>query len=121
MGIVRPSFNPANGSVTFCAGRISLGLGCWEFGLGLGNFILFGNVILLWLYTASCHSCRSIIGGKLNHFSQHPVRYKLWGWVSKLNGRHKLLAWVTLGTLAITDFYIWGLAADWYSDPRIIN
>ncbi len=92
-----------------------------EFGFGLGNVILFANVILLWMYTASCHSCRSIIGGKLNHFSQHPVRYKLWGWVSKLNGRHMLLAWITLGTLAITDFYIWGLAAEWYSDPRLIN
>ena len=92
-----------------------------EFGFGLGNIILFVNVILLWAYTASCHSCRSIIGGKLNHFSQHPVRYRAWGIVSKLNGRHMLLAWVTLGTLAITDFYIWGLAAEWYSDPRIIN
>jgi hypothetical protein len=92
-----------------------------EFGFGLGNIILFVNVILLWAYTASCHSCRSIIGGKLNHFSQHPVRYKAWGLVSRLNGRHMLLAWVTLGTLAITDFYIWGLAAEWYSDPRLIN
>ena len=92
-----------------------------EFGLGLGNFILFANVILLWMYTASCHSCRSIIGGKLNHFSQHPVRYKMWGWVSKLNGRHMLLAWVTLGTLALTDFYIWGVSAEWFSDPRIVN
>jgi hypothetical protein len=92
-----------------------------EFGLGLGNIILVVNVILLWAYTASCHSCRSIIGGKLNHFSKHPVRYKVWGWVSVLNGRHMLLAWVTLATLAITDFYIWGLASGWYSDPRIIN
>ena len=92
-----------------------------SFGLGLGNIILVTNVVLLWTYTVSCHSCRSIIGGKLNHFSQHPVRYKAWGIVSRLNGRHMLLAWITLGTLAITDFYIWGLAAEWYSDPRLIN
>lgn len=92
-----------------------------EFGLGLGNLVLLGNVIALWAYTASCHSCRSIIGGRLNHFSKHPVRYKLWGWVTRLNGKHMQLAWLTLGTLAVTDFYIMAVSAGWFSDPRIIN
>ena len=92
-----------------------------EFGLGLGNLVLLGNVVALWAYTASCHSCRSIIGGRLNHFSKHPVRYKLWGWVTRLNGKHMQLAWLTLGTLALTDFYIMAISADWFSDPRIIN
>jgi len=92
-----------------------------EFGIGLGNLVLLGNVIALWAYTASCHSCRSIIGGRLNHFSEHPVRYKLWGWVSRLNGKHMQLAWLTLGTLALTDFYIMAVSAGWFSDPRIIN
>jgi hypothetical protein len=91
------------------------------FGLGLGNIILWVNVVLLWAYTASCHSCRSIIGGKLNHFSKHPVRYQLWQRVSFLNGHHMFLAWITLGTLALTDFYIMGLAAGWYSDLRFIG
>ena len=91
------------------------------FGLGLGNIILWVNVVLLWAYTASCHSCRSIIGGKLNHFSKHPVRYSLWQRVSFLNGHHMFLAWITLGTLALTDFYIMGLAAGWYSDLRFIG
>ena len=54
-----------------------------SFGLGLGNLILVANVVLLWAYTISCHSCRSIIGGRLNHFSRHPVRYKMWGYVSQ--------------------------------------
>ena len=92
-----------------------------EFGLGLGNLVLLGNVVALWAYTASCHSCRSIIGGRLNHFSKHPVRYKLWGWVTRLNGKHMQLAWLTLGTLAVTDFYIMAVSAGWFSDPRIIN
>ncbi|MGZ5370317.1 hypothetical protein [Aeromicrobium sp.] len=92
-----------------------------EFGLGLGNLVLVFNVIALWAYTASCHSCRSIIGGRLNHFSKHPVRYKLWGWVSRLNGKHMQLAWFTLGTLALTDFYIMAVSAGWFDDPRIIN
>jgi hypothetical protein len=91
------------------------------FGLGLGNLILLVNVILLWAYTISCHSCRSIIGGRLNHFSKHPVRYKLWLQVSKLNTKHMQLAWATLATLAITDFYIMAVAAGWISDLRIVG
>jgi hypothetical protein len=91
------------------------------FGLGLGNLILLGNVIMLWAYTISCHSCRSIIGGRLNHFSKHPVRYKLWVQVSKLNAKHMQLAWITLATLAITDFYIMAVSAGWISDLRIVG
>ncbi|GIF97424.1 hypothetical protein [Catellatospora citrea] len=91
------------------------------FGFGLGNVILWINVIMLWAYTASCHSCRHIIGGRLKHFSKHPVRYKLWSWVSVLNTRHMGLAWITLATLALTDFYIMGLAAGWWNDLRFIG
>lgn len=90
-------------------------------GLGLGNLILWINVIMLWAYTLSCHSCRHIAGGRLKHFSKHPVRYRFWTVVSKLNTRHMQLAWITLGTLALTDFYIMGLAAEWFTDLRIIN
>lgn len=91
------------------------------FGFGLGNVILWINVIMLWAYTASCHSCRHIMGGKLKHFSKHPVRYRLWNIVSKLNTRHMGLAWITLATLALTDFYIMGLAAGWWNDLRFIG
>jgi hypothetical protein len=92
-----------------------------SFGLGLGNIILLINVVLLWAYTVSCHSCRSIIGGRLNHFSKHPVRYKLWAQVSRLNGKHMELAWTTLASLAITDFYIMAVSAGWFSDLRIVG
>ena len=30
------------------------------FGFGLGNIILVGNVVMLWVYTISCHSCRHV-------------------------------------------------------------
>ena len=91
------------------------------FGLGLGNFVLLANVVLLWAYTLSCHSCRHIIGGRLKHFSAHPVRYKAWGFVSRLNGHHMGLAWTTLASLAITDFYVMAVSAGWFSDLRFIN
>jgi hypothetical protein len=91
------------------------------FGFGLGNIILVGNVVLLWAYTISCHSCRHIVGGRLKHFSQHPARYRFWTFVSKLNARHMMLAWITLGTLALTDAYVMCISAGWFPDLRFVG
>ncbi|MGV0836159.1 hypothetical protein [Mycolicibacterium thermoresistibile] len=91
------------------------------FGFGLGNIILLINVTLLWAYTAGCHSCRHIVGGRLKHFSKHPVRYWTWTKVSWLNGRHMQFAWITLGTLMLTDFYIMAVSAGWITDLRFIG
>jgi hypothetical protein len=91
------------------------------FGFGLGNLVLVANVVLLWAYTISCHSCRHITGGRLKHFSRHPLRYRFWVFVSRLNGHHMLLAWVTLASLAITDFYVMSVAAGWISDLRFVG
>src|SRR5882724_11599194 len=78
-----------------------------NFGLGLGTIIMLVNVVMLWAYTLSCHSCRHITGGRLKNFSKHPARYWAWTQISKLNARHMQLAWITLGTLMLTDLYIW--------------
>ena len=86
--------------------------------MGLGTLIMLANVVLIWLYTLGCHSCRHIMGGRLRHFSQHPVRYKLWGWVSILNGQHARWAWASLVSVALTDFYIYLLATGTFDDPR---
>ena len=91
------------------------------FGFGLGNIILVVNVVMLWVYTVSCHSCRHVVGGRLKHFSKHPVRYWMWTQVSRLNTRHKLYAWITLGTLMLTDFYIMLVASGTISDLRFIG
>jgi hypothetical protein len=92
-----------------------------DFGFGLGTLIMLANVTLLWCYALGCHSCRHITGGRLKHFSRHPVRYWIWTRVSWLNARHLLFAWITLGTLMLTDLYIWLVAAGVFSDPRIFN
>lgn len=91
------------------------------FGFGLGNIILVGNVILLWCYSFGCHSCRHIMGGRIRNFSKNPVRYRMWTWSSWLNTRHMQFAWITLASLAITDFYIMSVSAGWISDLRFIN
>ena len=91
------------------------------FGFGLGNIVLVANVLLLWAYTISCHSCRHIMGGRLNHFSKHPVRYWLWQQVSRLNGHHMGLAWITLASLVVTDAYIALVAAGTITDLRFVG
>src|SRR6476620_4377067 len=91
------------------------------FGIGLGTLIMLVNVVFLWAYTASCHSCRHLIGGRLRPFSKHPTRYWLWTQVSKLNTRHMQLAWTTLGTLMVTDAYIALVSAGVITDLRLVN
>ncbi len=49
------------------------------------------------------------------------MRYKLWGYVSRLNTKHMQLAWTTLASLAITDFYVMAVSAGWFSDLRIVD
>jgi hypothetical protein len=92
-----------------------------SFGLGLGTLVMLVNVVLLWAYTVSCHSCRHITGGRLKNFSKHPARYWMWTKISLLNQRHMQLAWTTLGTLMVTDLYIMLVASGAFSDPRIFN
>jgi hypothetical protein len=88
--------------------------------VGLGSFVLLVNAVLLWLYSLSCHSCRHIVGGRLKHFSRHPVRFKFWGFVSKLNARHMQLAWASLIFVALTDMYVRLAAAGWLGNGRWI-
>jgi hypothetical protein len=86
--------------------------------MGLGTLILLANAALLWLYSLSCHSCRHIVGGRLNNFSRHPVRYRFWTLVSKLNARHMQFAWVSLFGVALTDLYVRLLATGTITDLR---
>ncbi|TAK68221.1 MAG: hypothetical protein EPO13_11760 [Actinomycetota bacterium] len=84
--------------------------------MGLGTLILLTNATLLWLYSASCHTCRHTIGGRLTHFSRHPLRYKAWTWISGLNARHAIFAWISLFGVALTDLYVRLLAAGTITD-----
>jgi hypothetical protein len=86
--------------------------------MGLGTLLMLVNVVLIWAYTLGCHSCRHIVGGRLRHFSKHPVRYQAWTLVSKLNASHARYAWYSLFSIAIVDAYIFLLAANVFDDPR---
>ena len=91
------------------------------FRVGIGSLLLLAMVSSLWLYSLSCHACRHIFGGRLKHFSKHPVQYWFWTQVSKLNGRHMQFAWVSLLLVMIADFYILSVAADWIPDLALIE
>ncbi len=91
------------------------------FGFGLGSLIMVANVVMLGLYSLSCHACRHIVGGRLKHFSKHPVRYRMWTVVSKLNPLHGNFAMASLFTVILTDAYIMALSAGWFSDLRFYN
>jgi len=86
--------------------------------MGLGTIFLLVNAALIWLYTLSCHSCRHIMGGKLKHFSRHPIRYKAWQQISKINAKHMQLAWASLFWLLFTDLYIVLLSTGTITDLR---
>jgi hypothetical protein len=96
-----------------------------RYGFGFGTLIMAANAVLLWCYTLGCHACRHAIGGQLRHFSKHPVRYRMWKWVSALTNRHMQFAWTTLGTLMITDAYVlllsWGAARGYSLDLFYIS
>ena len=86
---------------------------------GLGTLVLLVNAGLLWAYSLSCHSCRHLVGGRLKHFSRHPVRYRLWTLASRLNTRHMQIAWASLFFVAFTDFYVRLVSSGAISDPGL--
>lgn len=87
-------------------------------GLGVGSILIIVTAVLFALYTLGCHSCRHILGGRLKNFSKHPVRYKAWTLVSKLNAKHGQIALPSLAMVPITDLYIRLVATGVITDFR---
>ncbi|HEX8229734.1 MAG TPA: succinate dehydrogenase [Chloroflexia bacterium] len=93
------------------------------FGVGVGSLVLTINVILISLYTFSCHSFRHLTGGRVNCYSctlASRTRYGVWKQISFLNSKHSLYAWASLVWVALTDLYIRSVAAGWITDFRFI-
>jgi hypothetical protein len=86
--------------------------------MGLGTLVLLVNVVFIWGYTLSCHSCRHLVGGRLRHFSKHPIRYRMWTLVSRWNPHHPKFAWLSLFSVALADLYVYLLSIGAFSDPR---
>jgi hypothetical protein len=93
------------------------------FGIGVGSLVLLANIILLTLYTLSCHSLRHLAGGKLDCFSCTkfgPPRHTAWSWLSRLNERHMLFAWASLFSVGLADLYVRMVSAGLLKDIRLL-
>jgi hypothetical protein len=93
-----------------------------KFGMGVGTLVLLVNIILLTTYTLSCHSLRHLAGGKLDCFSCTAFgkrRHSAWSFLTTLNERHMLFAWMSLISVGFADFYIRMVASGAIHDVRI--
>src|SRR5262249_18278399 len=90
------------------------------FGIGLGSLVLLANVVLLSLYTLSCHSCRYLVGGYLDVFHVAQLRFRLWLLANRLNELHAWFAWISLFGVALADLYVRLVAAGVVVDPRLV-
>ena len=93
------------------------------FGIGVGSLVLLTNIILLSLYTFSCHSLRHIVGGKLDCFSCVSFggpRHAAWRGTSLLNERHMLFAWLSLFSVGLSDLYVRLVATGAIRDLRLL-
>jgi hypothetical protein len=93
------------------------------FGVGVGSLLMLLNVVLLSIYTFSCHAFRHLVGGDLDCFScdaVHPMgRYRLWRLVSDWNRRHAMWAWLSMFSVWAVDVYIRLLMAGVIHDVRL--
>ena len=93
-----------------------------RFGVGVGSLVLTGNIVLLTLYTLSCHSVRYMAGGAVDCFSCSAAgraRHGLWRALTGLNERHMLFAWLSLVGVGLTDLYVRELACGAIRDLRL--
>ena len=88
-------------------------------GVSVGTIVLIVNAVLLWCYSLSCHACRHLCGGQVRSFSKHPIRAKLWKFVTPLNAKHMQFAWVSLFFVAFTDIYVRLVASGTITDFRL--
>jgi hypothetical protein len=92
----------------------------YTFGVSLGSIVLTVAVVLLAMYTFSCHSLRHLVGGNVDCYScvrGGEARYKLWRGTTKLNENHMLWAWTSLFGVTFADLYVWMVAAGTITDP----
>ena len=93
-----------------------------KFGVGVGTLVLLVNVILLSIYTLSCHSLRHLAGGRLDCFSCsnfNKGRHAAWKGFSVINERHMLFAWLSLFSVGFADFYVRLVSSGAIQDVRL--
>jgi len=94
-----------------------------HFFVGLGSVVMLVNVILLSLYSLTCHSFRYLMGGSIDRFSRARAG-RLWHRLvmvlDRANPQHGAWAWYSMFSVALTDVYIRLLMAGVIHEPRVI-
>jgi hypothetical protein len=94
-----------------------------HFFVGLGSVVMLVNVILLSLYSLTCHSFRYLMGGRIDRFSRARAG-RLWHRIvmllNRANPQHGAWAWYSMFSVALTDVYIRLLMAGVIHEPRVI-
>ena len=65
-------------------------------------------------------SIRHMVGGMKDEVSKAPVRQACYNCSSALNGRHMLLAWTSLFSVALSDLYVRLCSMGILTDVRLI-
>ncbi len=94
-----------------------------RFGIGVGSLVLVANIVLLSLYTFSCHSLRHLAGGKVDCFSCvafGSARHGAFKRLTSLNEHHMLFAWLSLFSVGLADLYIRLVASGTIHDLRLL-
>ncbi len=92
--------------------------GAGSLGVGVGTIVLTGNVVLLGLYTFSCHSLRHIVGGCADCLGDRSARRTAYDCVSGLNAKYMWFAWASLVWVGFSDVYVRMLSMGVWSDWR---
>ena len=92
--------------------------------LRLGSVILLLNALFITMYVLSCHSFRSLIGGRKDCYSCMAGGKgvnKVYRAQSRLNAHHEAIAWLSLIFIIFVDLYLRGLAAGLPIDKILIH
>ncbi|CAA9440497.1 MAG: putative succinate dehydrogenase [membrane anchor subunit] (succinic dehydrogenase) [uncultured Rubrobacteraceae bacterium] len=93
------------------------------FGITVGGLIFLVNVVLLSMYSLSCHSFRHLVGGRLDCYScvtGGKARLRAYSQLSVLNRQHALWAWLSLFSVLFADIYVRLLMAGVFTDFRLV-
>jgi hypothetical protein len=93
------------------------------FQISVASLLWFLNIVLVSLYTFSCHSFRHLVGGNKDCYTcvrGGNARRKLYNGVSRINLKHPQWAWYSLVSLLLTDIYLRLMQAGVISEYTII-
>ncbi len=94
------------------------------FTLRLGSLLMGFDVAMLTLYVFSCHSARSLVGGRTDCYGctlSGNSKRNVYGAQSFLNKYHRHFAWISLVSIIAVDLYIRALAAGFRIDLVLLH